>query len=230
MAAHYRVPFRLRGPWCPLWLNLRAVHTAHISALLSPFIQALAPAQLQGISTYIDVLLRWNQRVNLTAVRDPEQIVTRHFGESLFAARHLLTPADTSTAIDVGSGAGFPGLPLKIYAPALRLTLIESHARKSAFLREVIRALGLVDATVFHGRAQDFPARADLVTLRAVEKFERILPVAARLVSPGGRLALLIGAGQFPRAARLLPALPWSPPIALPQSASRVLVVASAPS
>ena len=197
-----------------------------MAALLSPFISDLAPAQLQNISTYIDVLLRWNRRVNLTAVRDPEEIVTRHFGESLFAARHLLAPGDTLTVIDVGSGAGFPGLPLKLYAPGIRLTLIESHARKAAFLREVIRALGLEHATVFNGRAQDFPARADLVTLRAVEKFEQILPVAARLVSPAGRLALLIGATQLPLAARFLPDLSWSPPLPILHSTSRILCVA----
>lgn len=202
---------------------------AHISALLSPFIQELAPAQLHDISTYIDILLRWNQRVNLTAVRDPEEIVTRHFGESLFAARHLLAPDDTLTVIDVGSGAGFPGLPLRLYAPGIRLTLIESHARKAAFLREVIRALALTDATVFHGRAQDFPARADLVTLRAVEKFELVLPTAARLVLPAGRLALLIGAAQLPRASRLLPALSWSAPLPVPHSAARILSVAHVP-
>jgi 16S rRNA (guanine527-N7)-methyltransferase len=212
-----------------LWLNLRAVDAAHISALLSPFIQELAPAQLHDISTYIDILLRWNQRVNLTAVRDPEEIVTRHFGESLFAARHLLAPDDTLTVIDVGSGAGFPGLPLRLYAPGIRLTLIESHARKAAFLREVIRALALTDATVFHGRAQDFPARADLVTLRAVEKFELVLPTAARLVLPAGRLALLIGAAQLPRASRLLPALSWSAPLPVPHSAARILSVAHVP-
>lgn len=199
---------------------------ARIAVLLSPFIPDPTPAQLHNISIYVDMVLRWNQRVNLTAVRDPEEIVTRHFGESLFAARHLLAPDDTLTAIDVGSGAGFPGLPLKLYAPALRLTLIESHARKAAFLREVFRALGLTDATVFHGRAQDFPARADLVTLRAVEKFERILPVAAHLVAPAGRLALLIGAAQLPLASRLLPALSWSAPLPLPHSTGRIISVA----
>ncbi len=198
----------------------------HIAALLAPFVEGLTPAQLERISIYIDILQRWNRRINLTAVRDSEQIVSRHFGESLFAARHLLAPADTLTVIDVGSGAGFPGLPLKIYAPAIHLALIESNTRKAAFLREVIRALGLTEATVFNGRAQDFPARADLVTLRAVEKFERILPVAASLVSPAGRLALLIGAAQLPLAVRLLPTLNWEAPLPIPQSSSRILAVA----
>ena len=201
-----------------------------IAAWLTPFIPGLTRAQLQSISMYIDILLRWNRRINLTAVRDPDEIVTRHFGESLFAARYLLAPGDTLTVIDVGSGAGFPGLPLKLYAPAIRLTLIESHARKAAFLREIIRALGLTDATVFNGRAQDFSARADLITLRAVEKFQRILPAAARLVVPAGRLALLVGAAQLPLASRLLPACTWSEPIPVPHSTGRVLALATYPS
>src|SRR5712692_966226 len=84
----------------------------------------LSPAQLRHISTYIDLLLRWNARINLTAVREPEEIVTRHFGESIFAARYLFPRANAGTSpeasrphvIDVGSGAGFPGLPIKIWA------------------------------------------------------------------------------------------------------------------
>src|SRR6267378_2729314 len=121
-----------------------------IAELLQPFLPVpLVESQLQAISTYIDILLRWNARMNLTAVRQPEEIVTRHFGESLFAARHLFSqserhdvapepaasprPAGPSTAfersgdtpspqlIDVGSGAGFPGLAIKIYAPQIRM-------------------------------------------------------------------------------------------------------------
>ena len=138
---------------------------ARIAELLQPFLTApaqLSAAQLNNISTYIDILLRWNARINLTAVRDPEQIVTRHFGESLFAARHLF-PADdgrptTDNCVDVGSGAGFPGLPLKLWAPAIHLTLVESNHKKATFLREVVRSLTLTNVNVFAGRAADFPA------------------------------------------------------------------------
>lgn len=200
-----------------------------IAALLAPYLAParLGPQQLVHISMYIDILERWNRKMALTAVRDPEEMVERHFGESLFVARRLFPAAAPAalSAIDVGSGAGFPGLPLKIFAPALRLTLIESQQKKATFLKEAVRALALPQVEVFAGRAQDFPGQADLVTLRAVERFEAILPVAARLVLPGGRLALLIGAAQAERARRLLPAFAWESPIALPRSQQRILLV-----
>ena len=198
----------------------------------------LSPAQLQSISTYIDLLLRWNARINLTSVRDPEEIVTRHFGESLFAARCLFPStihvgADalvrpTGKLIDLGSGAGFPGLPIKIWNPSLHITLIESNHKKVAFLREVIRALGLTDVNVFAGRAEDFPPDRQpntTVTLRAVENFGTILPVAARLVPPSGRLALLIGESQVEAASKLVGGFEWSKPAHIPLSTARVLWV-----
>jgi 16S rRNA (guanine527-N7)-methyltransferase len=202
------------------------MEAAEISRLLEPFLPSpgLTAAQLEHISIHIDMLLRWNRKINLTAVRRPEEIVTRHFGESLFAARQLLA-APALRVIDVGSGAGFPGLPLKIHAPAIHLTLIESHQRKAAFLREVIRALKLTDAEVFAGRAEAFTGTADLVTVRAVEKFERALPAAARLVKPGGRLGLLIGATQVGPVRIALPEFRWDCPLAIPGSADRILLV-----
>ena len=209
------------------------VDSARLASLLDSYAPGLSPAQLAQISAYLDLLLRWNARINLTAVRDPENIVTRHFGESLFAARALLGGpplsgpllAGQGGVIDLGSGAGFPGLPLKIYAPALPLVLIESRHRKAAFLSEVVRALGLADVQVFPGRAEEFPDRAPLVTLRAVERFQAALPVAARLLAPGGRLALLIGSSQLAIARDLLPQFSWADPIDLPGSSHRVLLV-----
>ena len=213
---------------------------------------------------YIDLLLRWNARVNLTAVRDPEDIVTRHFGESLFAAQHLFPwgadspdrdssqppgppsatpqlpsphsgPAPSSPPVlqgapgrllDVGSGAGFPGLPIKIWSPRTPVTLVESQHKKVAFLREVIRALTLTDIDVFSGRAEHFPeASAAVVTLRAVERFGQILPTAAARLAPRGTLALLIGQSQADRARQLLPQLAWHSPLQVPNSTARILLV-----
>ena len=216
------------------------VELARISVLLEPFLdRPLPPSALEQISMYIDLLLRWNARINLTAVRHPESIVTRHFGESFFLARHLFplpvagsssTPLTTAhqsppTVLDVGSGAGFPALPLKIWAPHIALTLIESNHKKAAFLREAARALTLTDVNVIAERAESLTGRipsADLVTLRAVERFDAILPVATRLLSPTGRLALLIGASQL---SSLPPDLNWAPPIPIPNSESRVLSI-----
>jgi 16S rRNA (guanine527-N7)-methyltransferase len=207
--------------------------SARLQRLLHPFTGApLGESQLVNISIYVNLLLRWNARINLTAVRGEENIVTRHFGESLFAARHLFPcgPPPGTRYLDLGSGAGFPGLPIKLSRPQLHLTLIESNHKKATFLREVLRALGMMNATVFAGRGEDFPAStAALVSLRAVERFDQALPLAARLVAPGGRLALLIGAAQLDPVPDLAPGLIWQKPIPIPLSESRILLVGDRP-
>jgi len=202
--------------------------TTRIAELLRPYMAEAGPpaALLEHLQRYLDLLLLWNARVNLTAVRNREEIVTRHFGESLFAARILLGDSRSGSLADVGSGAGFPGIPIKLFAPELALTLIESHNKKATFLREVIRTLQLDGSEVFCGRAEQWGETADLVTLRAVEQFERSLPVAAALVAPGGKLCLLIGAGQIPRAQEILGAgWRWEEPKLVPHSSGRVVVV-----
>ena len=231
------------------------MHPARIAELLQPFLQdandqrlASNDALYEHISTYIDILLRWNARVNLTAIRNPEEIVTRHFGESLFAARHLFPitahvgtapqacpersrrgcPAERSSAVrlaDLGTGAGFPGIPIKLWAPNIALTLIESNHKKAAFLREVARSLTLTDIDIQNTRAEDVAQTFDVVTLRAVERFAEVLPIAARLLAPTARLALLIAAPQFDIARSILPNLTWQDPILVPQTKSRLLLV-----
>jgi 16S rRNA (guanine527-N7)-methyltransferase len=193
-----------------------------ISQQLKPYVE-LSQEQLKTISTYIDLLLKWNARVNLTAVRDPEQMVTRHFGESFFVARHLIPRDWAGTVIDVGSGAGFPGLPMAIWAPGAEVMLIESNGKKAAFLNEVIHALGLKNARVWNGRAEFFDSQADLVTMRAVEKFELALQTASDLVKPSGRLGVMIGASQV-AIARGTGNFLWQESVAIPGGHSRVLV------
>jgi 16S rRNA (guanine527-N7)-methyltransferase len=241
---------------------------ARIAELLQPFLQGadgpqLTTDDLDRISTYIDILQRWNARINLTAIRDPEQIVTRHFGESLFAARHLFptrgptqsgarvatdvspVQAEHSPAAekanaqhltpnvrlaDVGSGAGFPGLPIKLWAPHIFLTLIEPNHKKSTFLREIGRALTLTGVNILTARAETpTTSTYDIVTLRAVEHFDAILPIAAGLVSPGGRFALLIGSAQQEPALASVPGFSWLPPEPVPLSRSRILLVGRRP-
>jgi 16S rRNA (guanine527-N7)-methyltransferase len=200
----------------------------------------LSNVQLEHISTYIDILIRWNSRINLTAIRTPEEIVTRHFGESLFAARHLFPQPSSVSSVssvvkdfdppcsvaDVGTGAGFPGLPLKIWKPDLSLTLIESNHKKATFLREVTRALTLTDVNIQITRAESIKTKFDVVTLRAVEHFEKILPIAAALVAPAGRLALLISTPQVNPAQSLLPSFAWSTPSPIPNATSRTFLTA----
>jgi 16S rRNA (guanine527-N7)-methyltransferase len=215
---------------CPL--PLPSSDTKHgvqtFESLLAPYLaQPLSPDQLKQLEIYLELLLKWNARINLTAVRDPCEIVRRHFGESLFAGGQLRVEA-ASTLIDLGSGAGFPGLPIKILAPQLQVTLIESQHKKVAFLREGIRALGLLNVSVYEGRAEQSQLKSQIVTMRAVEKFESALSVAASLVQAGGRLALLIGAAQERPARTALSKLAWQEPIAIPESRERVLLIGRA--
>ena len=207
-----------------------------IAALLEPYLapsadagsptRELSQAQLSSVSSYIDVLLRWNAKINLTAIRDPKEIVTRHFGESLFAARHIFPQASVeANVIDIGSGAGFPGLPIKLWAPNIELTLIESNIKKATFLREVIRVLALENAKVFTGRAEVFRGTGDVVTLRAVERFETAVPIACNLVKGEGTISLLIGEDQIASAKASSPSVQWRAPLPLPNSQRRILLL-----
>src|SRR5277367_6238834 len=112
-----------------------------ITNLLTPYLPEIPTTLPLQLSTYLDLLLKWNARTNLTAIRDPEEIVRRHFGESLFAARHIAR--STQTLLDFGSGAGFPGLPIQLLRPKIAVTLAESQNKKATFLREAIRTLNL---------------------------------------------------------------------------------------
>jgi 16S rRNA (guanine527-N7)-methyltransferase len=204
------------------------VETAAIARLLEPFIE-LDETRLRAISIYIDILLKWNARINLTAIREPSEIVQRHFGESLFAARHLLEQKLPQTAIDLGSGAGFPGVPFALLAQDVQVALIESQHKKATFLKELVRALGLSNVKVFGGRAEGYLGSADLVMLRAVEKFEQALRMAIRLTGEGGRVALMIGSGQVESAKMLAAELIWDNPVQVPCSLSRKLLVGIKP-
>lgn len=201
---------------------------SQIRELLSPFTVGLqlTDVHISQISTYLDLLLKWNQKMNLTAVREPEQIVQRHFGESLFAASLVAAACPGArTLADIGSGAGFPGIPIKIAVSHLQVTLIESQQKKATFLREVIRTLSLSSTEVSNARAEDLGLAADIVTLRAVESFEQVLPVTRKLLAPRGTLMLLIGAAQVGKAKSLLPGFEWLEPHVMPLSEHRVILI-----
>jgi 16S rRNA (guanine527-N7)-methyltransferase len=169
---------------------------SRIVTLLAPYIgDAPVPANLYAqLSTYLDLLIRWNARTNLTAIREPERMVERHFGESLFCGLQLasrLTP--TSTLLDFGSGAGFPGLPIQLLLPELRVTLAESQNKKASFLHEATRSLNLGHTKVWAKRVEDLPAEAvfDAVTLRAVDRMELAITAARQRIALDGWLVTL---------------------------------------
>jgi 16S rRNA (guanine527-N7)-methyltransferase len=168
-----------------------------IRELLSPCLASsgLTDELIGQLSAYLDLLIRWNARVSLTAIRRPEEIVRRHFGESLFTGAHLAARLeDGAELLDYGSGAGFPGLPIQLLLPGVRVTLAESQAKKVAFLREVIRVLDL-KAEVWPRRVEDLPPsrRFDAVTLRAVEQMALSVDSATGLLQDNGWLAALVG-------------------------------------
>ncbi|MEI9981717.1 MAG: 16S rRNA (guanine(527)-N(7))-methyltransferase RsmG [Edaphobacter sp.] len=191
-----------------------------IAALLTPYLTP-PPAVLSQLSLYLDLLLKWNARTNLTAIRDPEEIVRRHFGESLFAARHV--PAETRTLLDFGSGAGFPGLPIALLHPNLQVTLAESQNKKSTFLREAVRTLTLPNVEVWPHRTEAMPSNRlfQIVTLRAVDDMAAALSAARARIAPGGHLLLLTTANHAPNAGSSIP---------LPNSHLGILYTESNPS
>lgn len=174
-----------------------ALTPIRIASLLAPYYsQVIDNKEIMGrLSDYLDLLVKWNARTNLTAVRDPEEMVTRHFGESLFAASVLqpLLPA-AATLLDFGSGAGFPGVPIQLACPTFHVTLGESQNKKATFLREVVRSLAL-PSEVWAQRVESMAAdrQFDCVAMRAVDHMDDAIQAALPRVRSGGVLALLAG-------------------------------------
>jgi 16S rRNA (guanine527-N7)-methyltransferase len=190
-----------------------------IASLLTPYLPNPAAVVVSQLSVYLELLLKWNARTNLTAIRDPEEIVLRHFGESLFAGQHLAP--ETNTLLDFGSGAGFPGLPIAILRPEIAVTLAESQNKKATFLREVVRTLGL-PVQVWAGRVEMMPEAEQFhtVTLRAVDNMAAALSAAAPRADK--ELLLLVGDPPQPPPGFILHA-----PIPIPASKTSILLRAT---
>ncbi len=163
-----------------------------VRALLLQYYPEASLTLASRLKVYLDLLLRWNGRTNLTSIRDPREIVQRHFGESLFVARYL--PDGAGTLLDVGSGAGFPGLPIALARPDWKVTLAESQGKKAAFLMEVVRTLG-TGIEVWPKRVEMLASarRFRVVTLRAVDRTSLALEEARARVAEGGWLLHLDG-------------------------------------
>ncbi len=198
------------------------------SPQLNDFLEKAGLDPLDGetadkFTSYLSLFVRWNERINLSSVRDEEQIISRHFVESVVVARSL--PAQIITLLDYGSGGGLPGIPIALCRPRLAVTLAESQGKKAAFLQEAVRVLG-INARVHADRAEVLRTVFDCVILRAVEKMQEAVASAVRLVAPDGWLALMTtdshlaelhaAAGEHFR---------WDSPIRLPASESRILTL-----
>lgn len=168
--------------------------------------QELSPDLAARFGEYGALLLKWNARMNLTAVRDTDGILRRHFVESIRCARAF--PEGIETLLDFGSGAGFPGLPIAICRPEIQVTLAESQTKKASFLREAVRTLGL-HTQVHSGRAEALGRQFACVALRAVDKMSDAVRAAAGLVAPGGWLALLTTRADLPGLRDLAEGFTW---------------------
>ena len=181
--------------------------------------------QVLLIQEYMKILRRWNEKLNLTAIRDPLEILYRHFCESMFGASAI--SVDKGRLADIGSGAGFPGVPLKIARPELELFLVESNIKKGTFLAEVVRDLELTNARVLISRYEELGeevAPLDTVCSRAVGEYPAFLEWAASPQVNAGRVALWIG-GRDLDEARKSKLWEWREPILIPQSLQRYILV-----
>lgn len=173
----------------------------------------IPPEALRQFKGYLALLLKWNCRVNLTSIRGPSEIVRRHFLESIQCAQALPQIPDP-TLLDYGSGAGFPGIPIAICRPAIRVTLAESQRKKAAFLRETVRTLGLA-SEVFDGRVEEMHTdrRFSVVVLRAVDRMIQSSKSALTRVVPNGWLVVFTTKGSGPKLKAALPEVEWHDPL-----------------
>jgi 16S rRNA (guanine527-N7)-methyltransferase len=196
-----------------------------IRRALGEFQIAIEAEQVVLIQRYMATLLRWNEKLNLTAIRDPLEILYRHFCESMFAGGAI--PVDKGRVADIGSGPGFPGIPLKIIRPELELCLVESNIKKGTFLAEVVRELKLTNSRVLISRYEELGeeiAPLDYVCSRAVGEFGPFLEWAGSSQVQARQVILWIG-GRDLEEAQKSKNWEWTEPILIPKSLQRYLLV-----
>ena len=192
---------------------------------LAPFGVSPTEEQIMQIREYVRILLSWNRSINLTAVTDPIEVVERHLGESMYASN--LLPVENCRLADVGSGAGFPGLAMKIAIPSIQLILIESNKKKCAFLSEAVRSIGFTGVEIFPERFEHIrPDRieANLVTCRAVGGFKELIRWSISALAVRGHVVLWVGAEDSTRIART-GGWDWQPPVRIPESRGRFVLI-----
>ena len=164
-------------------------HAVMIAEGLAALGLALSDAQQQQLQKYLSLLQRWNQAFNLTAVRDPGQMVVRHLLDSLAVSPWI----EDGPLLDVGSGAGLPGIPLAIAHPGTEVTMLDSNGKKTRFVQQAILELGLPNATVVQSRVEQYPSAFPQVITRAFASVPDILSLADACVTPTGRILAMKG-------------------------------------
>jgi 16S rRNA (guanine527-N7)-methyltransferase len=183
---------------------------------LQPWL-TLSEVQIHRLWAHYEILLRWNEKINLTSIPAGEEMVIRHYCESLFFGAHLPVTPPVNSVLDLGSGAGFPGVPIAILQPAWRITLLESNQRKAVFLRESTR--GLPNIKVLARRAESMSGAFDWLVSRGVNPTD----VLKNILRLAPRVAVMLGEDDF-SAIRRLPGIAWSEPVRLPWGDRRLCV------
>ena len=181
-----------------------------------------------AIRAYIPLLQRWNGRISLTTVTNPLDILRFHFGESMFAASAIPILNRNGRLADVGSGAGFPGIPIKLVIPSLSVVLIEPNAKKVAFLAEAVRVLGLEDVEIYRGRFEDLASSPsfDFITARALGMHGELVTWARGALKDRGSLVLWLGADDAAQVSANNH-WHWRKPLSIPGSHSRAILIGS---
>jgi 16S rRNA (guanine527-N7)-methyltransferase len=179
----------------------------------------------EHIRSYISLLTRWNRSISLTTITSPLDIIKFHFGESIYGV--TTNAVGIGRLADVGSGAGFPGIPISLASPETQVTLIEPNLKKSVFLSEVKRELNLASLTVIRDRMQEVKGSFDYITLRALGQMADFLQFARKHLAPAGRIVLWIGESEVSKLAREQEHWSWSEPIPIPDSERRYILVGS---
>ena len=153
-------------------------------------------SQIEQFYKYMNLLIEWNEKINLTAIIEPEEIILKHFIDSLTICKYI---ENNATLADVGTGAGFPGIPLKIYRPDIKITLVDSLNKRNNFLNEVINNLELKNIVTIHSRVEDFGKnknyreKYDYVTARAVANLNTLSEYLVPIVKVNGKAICMKG-------------------------------------
>ena len=208
-------------------MSVKQLTDRQIVAALEPYGITASALLCHQIRTYTDLLLRWNQKTSLTTITDPDQILRLHFGESMFAAGVI--PIRHGRLADVGSGAGFPAVPIRMVSEGLSVTLIESNQKKATFLAEVVRELHLTSVEVRRSRMEETgfdDSPVDFVTARALGIDDAFLKWARDSLNSSGSVVLWLGETDSSEIVRKN-GWNWASPIRVPQSDRRFILSGS---
>ena len=152
----------------------------------------LTEEKLEKLNKFYNLLIEWNKKINLTRIEKEDEVYLKHFYDSLTIAK-VVDLSEIKTLCDIGTGAGFPGIVLKIFYPNLKITLIDSLQKRVNYLNEIIKDLGLDNIEAIHVRGEDYKGQYDVVTSRAVANIEKLLGYTMHLVSPTGIFVAMKG-------------------------------------